>query len=556
MRGAWIVVVVAACASTAAPPQPASAPAPAPTVVPATPATPPVDAAPAPLAIGARCLASSGEQLACVAGARCAAQFPGGYCTAPCGLVGAACSGACVETSRSGELCMAPCTSDASCRASEGYVCDPVWHACALPGLAAMLPHQCAGSAGEPARDPAFSASAPWSSAASTGVYQFEPAAALAGDGGVVAVYIGRAGIFAGNQLGVARIDGRGKAVLDATLAAPNRASQFDPWLARGKDGTVYAIWYAFDGRDENGEIALATSRDGGATWSAPIDVHEPADCGSDATECLDKPMVAVGPHPRGGAREVVYAFYSTEQGGLRARASLDGGRTFAAPTTVTEGIYGNAVVATDGNVHVATLRGGPSERPGTPPRSVDYAVSTDAGATWQVHDVLAAGERVPFFFSNPTVAADARRGWVYVAYARIAGDAAWDIALAATRDGGKTWTRTSLGDGCAVHMVPNLALDPATGTLHVAWYDSEGAVGRFAHATCTPGLAACTRRGAINSVPFAALSMERHGAKWIGEYESLIVDDKRRVLHAVWTQPVGEGDHAVSRIFHAVAKL
>ena len=66
----------------------------------------------------------------------------------------------------------------------------------------------------------------------------------------------------------------------------------------------------------------------------------------------------------------------------------------------------------------------------------------------------------------------------------------------------------------------------------------------------------AAPRAGAINDVPFAALSTERHGAKWIGEYESLIVDDKRRILHAVWTEPVDEGGKAIARIFHATAKL
>jgi hypothetical protein len=40
------------------------------------------------------------------------------------------------------------------------------------------------------------------------------------------------------------------------------------------------------------------------------------------------------------------------------------------------------------------------------------------------------------------------------------------------------------------------------------------------------------------------------------GEYESLLVDSKRRVLHAVWTQPVEENGKPIARIFHAQAKL
>src|SRR5207237_194411 len=172
--------------------------------------------------------------------------------------------------------------------------------------------------------------------------------------------------------------------------------------------------------------------------------------------------------------------------------------------------------------------------------QKVEYAVSSDGGATFaKAITVSGRDEVIPFFFSNPSIAVDDRRKWIYFAYARGGRDAKWDIVLAAYN--GKTWTHQTIGDGCAIHMVPNLALDPTTGTLHVAYYDSAPA--RFAHTTCTPGLVKCTALGAINSQPFAALSTVRHGSKWIGEYESLLVDDKRRVLHALWSQPVTEGD-------------
>jgi hypothetical protein len=446
---------------------------------------------------------------------------------------------------------MARCQRDADCRT--GYMCDPQWHACSLPGLASIVPRQCPAAGNEPARDAAFGASEPWSSKTSPGVYQFEPASALADDGGVVSVYLTRSAIFAGNKLGAVRMDGNGAVSRDVELAAPDRDSQFDPWLARGKDGTLYAVWYAFSGRDEHGEIALVTSRDRGASWSAPVAVDDPADStGPDSS--LDKPMVAVGPDPRDARHELVYVMYSAADVGLHVRASHDGGVTFGKTTTALPGIYGTVVVGGDGRVHVATLNGGPMSD--AKANRVDYAVSNDAGATWRT-SIASAGEAVPFFFSNPSVAVDGARRWIYVAYARGGGDGVWDVVIAASHDDGKTWSRTAIGDGCAIHMVPNTALDPATGTLHVAWYDSEGAApGRFAHATCNVGATACTRRGAINDVPFAALSTERHGAKWIGEYETLLVDAKRRVLHAVWSQPVAEDGHAVARIFHAAAKL
>jgi hypothetical protein len=61
---------------------------------------------------------------------------------------------------------------------------------------------------------------------------------------------------------------------------------------------------------------------------------------------------------------------------------------------------------------------------------------------------------------------------------------------------------------------------------------------------------------GAINSVPFAGLSLGRQSTKWIGDYAGLAIDDKRRLLHAVWAQPVDEGGKQITRIFQASAKL
>ena len=535
-------MVVVACSGTPASPPPL---APIPHRAPPRPLPPP-DAAPEPAPLGTRGDACTADH-ACAADLLCG-PLPGGYCLSACGVTGNACDGTCVETARAGELCMKSCARDADCRGNEGYTCDPVWHACTLPNMAAIQPKQCPGDS---KRDPAFAAAEAWSSSSAPGLYQFEPASVLADDGGIVSMYISRGSMFEGNTLGLARSDGKGKATLDAPVKS-QRQSMFDPWLARDAKGAIYAVWYAFDGRDANGEIDLVTSKDRGATWSAPNSVHDPDDCKGTEAGCLDKPMIAIGGKP-----ERVYVMYSANDAGLRVRTSTDGGASFGKPVTALEGIYGDAHVGADGKLHVVTLNGGPMGAFGSAQQTVQYAVSSDGGATFSKPlTVSARDEMLPFFFSNPSLAVDDARRWLYFAYARGGRDAKWDIALAATKDGGKTWVRTSLGDGCAIHMVPNLALDPTTGTLHVAYYDSQGAPGRYVHASCTPGLAKCTVQGAINSQPFAALSTERHGSKWIGEYEGLVVDARRRVLHAVWSQPVKEGDRVVSRIFHAAAKL
>ena len=103
----------------------------------------------------------------------------------------------------------------------------------------------------------------------------------------------------------------------------------------------------------------------------------------------------------------------------------------------------------------------------------------------------------------------------------------------------GKIVKRAAIGDHCSIHMAPALALDPTTGTLHVAYYDSVG----FAHATCAPG--SCKVAGTLAAFP---VSTARSGPRALGDHAALVVDDRRRRLHAVWASPGG--------VFHAVAKL
>ncbi len=486
---------------------------------------------------------------------------PGGYCASVCGVAGTACpDGTCVETSRAGELCMKGCTRDADCRAAEGYLCDPVWKACILPNAAAIVPKRCPAAPGA-ARDPAFGPSVALSTAAGPGLYQFEPSTVLAEDGGLVTMYATRSKAGDPNVLGISRVSGRGVPTIDVAFRS-DRSNHFAPWLARDAKGTVYAVWLGFDGHDDGREdrpqIGFAASKDGGVTWSAATSVNTEGDCEDREQGCLDKPMVIVGPDPARRGGEIIYVTYAAGDG-LRVRASRDGGATFSAAVTPLAGGYGNPAVGADGRLHISALEGGPLGALGSADHKVQYVMSADGGRTFTRPKTLSGrDEMLPALFSNPSIAIDGRRGWIYAAYTRGGRDAVWDLVVLASKDRGQTWKRTRLGDdpACAIHMVPNLALDPTTGTLHIAWYDSRGGNGRYAHATCTVGAARCTQAGAINDVPFAALSTERHGPKWIGDHESLLVDDRRRTLHAVWSEPVDEGGKVVARIFHATAKL
>ena len=490
---------------------------------------------------GARCSAAP-----CAEGLACA-PLPGGYCASACGVTGAACDGACVETGSLGEVCAKRCRRDDECRVDEGYVCDRATQACLVPNVAAVVPATC--PANGPARDAAFGDSSPWSTAASPGVYQIDPSAIVADDGGVVATYSARGAIGAPGAVGLSRVDGTGQRTTDLPVAREQTGDDA-PSLARDRKGTLYATWLRGD------SVVLATSADHGATWSTPATVHEPGDCREGDRDCFDRPLVAVGLDAR-TKRETVFVLYASAIGGLRVRASTDGGATFGPAVSALAGGHGSAVASSDGRLHAVAIDGGPLGGYGSAHQKIDYAVSNDGGARFGTPVTVSGPDEIlPFYFGKPALAVDVRRRLIYVAYVRGGRDARWELVLAVSKDGGASWKRTRMpGADCAIHMVPALAVDPTTGTLHVAYYDNAGG-GRFARASCGAGVTKCKLHGAVSGAPFATLSTVRHSSKWIGERAALLVDDKRRILHALWAQPVDESGKPVARIFHAAAKL
>ena len=574
MRTAILIAALAvACSSPARPPPPGpggggAEPGVAGAAGSAGVAAPPAAPPPARIAggIGEACRPDPANlQSTCAVGQLCM-PAPGGYCTSFCGATGAACpaGSVCLPSVRGGEACARGCTTDADCRAEQGYICDPGRKACSLPFMASLTLPACPGAAPP---DGDFTAPVELSTKAMPGIYQFEPAAALTPAGDLVVVSTSGGPIFGKSFLGVARVPARGAAaappapVIDRPLPT-TKQQHFDAWVTATRDGAVHAVWLGHDGGgvDRNAEIGYARSADGGATWTAPVAIHAPADCPPNTRFCLDKPMIAAGPVPGKPAQEALRAFYSSETGGgMRMRTSLDGGKTWDAPVTVLEGGYGDVAIDGKGRIHVAAAVADPRGIAawGSADNQIAYAVSVDGKSFGPPVSANAPGEPVPFYFVNPTLAVDDRGGWVYVAYASGTPDGKWDILLAATRDGGKTWKRTKVNDDatCASHMVPNLALDPASGTLHLTYLENRGGKGHLAYTSCKPAGGPCAP--AVRASPdMAAYELVRHSSKWLGEYGALVVDPKRKLLHSVWTHTVQEGEHAVARLRYATRPL
>lgn len=159
--------------------------------------------------------------------------------------------------------------------------------------------------------------------------------------------------------------------LLAATAAAAEFSSAAQPQLAASGNGRV---WMAF-GRGP--EILVAASRDGGATFGAPVRVAA-------------LPSVLVG--KRRGPRIVAYGDRVTVTaiaGDLYAFNSKDGGKTWAGPalvndtrTSAREGLD-NLAVAPDGRLFAVWL----DDRAG--PKQLYGAESADGGATWGANQLI-----------------------------------------------------------------------------------------------------------------------------------------------------------------------
>jgi hypothetical protein len=513
---------------------------------------------PPPGKLGEACTSASAgvSQGSCGAGLVCLTSFPGGYCS----QVGA-CTGGTAFDTLGGELCGKGCAADTDCRGA-GYGCDPTWSVCVPPGQTVPKAPTCQGT---PLAHKAFGKVTALTTAKAGGT-TFGPSAALDKDGSLVVAY--NIGL---SMLGASTI-GTTKATVGATevtVADGDRAAAFehdnkvDPWLEEDRNGKLFLAWLGFDGNaaQQHMQVLVATSDDGGATWSKPVVASDSAaDCAGDQAKCLSSPILTIGPDRNNPKTDVVYVFYnSAVTGGLRATHSSDGGATFSPSAAVGPGMYADAEVTSSGKLHVVYTAAGSGSKLGDPSNGVYYTNSSDGGATFAAPvRISPESDAVPVYFSSPNVVVDVPRRLLYAVYPAGGSDGKWSIVLATSKDGGVTWGRTTVNDdpSCATHMLPAAALDPATGKVHIVWLENRTGQGQVGYAACATGGDKCGKNEAASDTPSASFSLVRGSNRALGDSIDAIVDAKHKVLHAVWTQTVDEGGTQVGRVFTAAAKL
>lgn len=480
-----------------------------------------------------------------------------GFCTVQCGdRFGCGDVAQCAVTIRASDICLMPCTSSLQCHG--GPTCDTTLHLCTLgPSSVSPTPPVCAATA-EPPRAP-FGPVHPLSGQASGSVYSWEPSGALLADGTLLAGWANGNYLPDPVPIGRAIVRPDGGVTADLPFPGPVTSRNLDVAMASARAGAAM-VWLAFNqtatDREADQRISFATTTDG-VTWSAVGSANAPEDCLA-GHGCVDKPMVITGPDVDNLANDVWYLFYTRYDTGLRVRRSTDFLQTLSTPVTVMVPGYGDATVSDDGVVHVVAAQGSGNTF-GSTQSEVQYVRSTDGARTFSAPvRVNAANESVPWYFTNPQVEKDVQRNALYVAY--LAGSAAadWDVMLAVSSDDGATFSHMKINDDdhCATHINPSLALDRTTGDVLLTWKDHRGGVGRLMYTRCATGGTGCTANGSVSDRPFTTFELGRWSPRWQGDYDTLVIDPTRRVLHALWSQTVVEHGSSVARIFHAQAAL
>ena len=271
-------------------------------------------------------------------------------------------------------------------------------------------------------------------------------------------------------------------------LAAAANAATMD----RAAFGTSAAIdpaghlWVAYaQPAGKSGQVVLQRSDDGGATWQSPLRVNEAVE--PVAAEGENRPKLAFGP---GGEIYVTWTSPTSEKftGDIRFARSLDGGKTWAAPTVVHRDRqlithrFESLLVDPKGRLWVAWVDKRDlqvAEQAGREYRgaAIYYSRSDDRGTTWSGDTKLADSSCE---CCRIALASDSQ-GRVAAMWRHVFEPNERDHAFAFLGAPNTTIERATVDrwrvDACP-HHGPSLAFGPE-GTRHAVWFDQVDGEGR-----------------------------------------------------------------------------
>ncbi len=312
----------------------------------------------------------------------------------------------------------------------------------------------------------------PWRQNESRYDYVDDPSVALAPNGDAAVVWVDQAR----KEVRFRRFDREGVPRFERPVEVSRSPRTFS-WLPRvffGRSpGELYVLWQeiVFSGGSHGGDIFFARSADGGATFSAPLDLSSRSK-GGDGKGRIDRDIWHNGSLDLGVAADgTLYAAWTEYDGPLWLARSADGGRSFTPPRHVAGDAKRPArgpslAVSPDGALLMAWTLGE------DPAADVRVARLSDGGQTFD--EVVVAPS--PGYSDAPKVAVDID-GVVHLAYAESAGgpfDADHRILYARSTDGGKRFespreiSRPAPKETPSASF-PSLALD-GRGGVFVSW--------------------------------------------------------------------------------------
>ena len=274
-----------------------------------------------------------------------------------------------------------------------------------------------------------------------------------------------------------------------------------DPWMTSTRTGEMYYSNLAFDMFNDNLDVAVARSANGGKAWGTPVPVYRPP---LSIFYTGDKPALTAGPDPVVKSRDDLYdtwddfSFDSTTGAsfaGLPVAHSTDGGVTWqlvyakkfdltnVTGCSITQFIGATPIVnPADGTLYVVAeeLSADDPNCTGVPLQRSEWIFqSTDGGNTFGAGVKIAdATEAVPdgllslgpgSYMRDLELPAIALRGKsIYVAW-NDGSLGPSHIQLATSTDGGQTWTASFVTNGPLDQVQPGLSADSSG--IHLLYY-------------------------------------------------------------------------------------
>ncbi|UCF07335.1 MAG: exo-alpha-sialidase [Thermoplasmata archaeon] len=245
-----------------------------------------------------------------------------------------------------------------------------------------------------------------------------------------------------------------------------NNKTQSSPDIALDSAGNIYVVWH--DNRNSDYDIYFASSMNGGVSWTDP---NERVNTDSFPSPNQENPSIAVNST---GVIYVAWQDMINENWDIYLGKSEDGGDTWSDPsikvnsdTTTTQQRLPSLAVGPKDNLYLTW-----QDYRNTINNDIYFAMSADSGVSW-THPNVRVNDDIGLEQYEPCIAVGSL-GTLYVTwYDDRNGD--YDIYYADSIDGGKTWTwpnyRVDDDPDDYIQWQPSVAVG-ATGYVHVVWED------------------------------------------------------------------------------------